>query len=210
MKKNERREIKSLFFYGRKEITMSNALRIIKYSEECFSADIHAGILALEKRAWPAIPASRYPEDPALFVCAFVLLVEDVVVSHAAIYQKEVQLAGEYYLAYGVGEVVCDERYRCKGYTTMLLRSVYDFIDMQQADLTIFTCSPARVALYTRIGWEWKKDAVLIGGSKQQPFRSDELGLCVLMKLHSPRALENEAGFVKGQLYLSLGPQRIW
>lgn len=189
---------------------MSNAVRIMKYSEDCFSADIHAGILALEKRAWPAIPANSYPEDPALFVCAFVLLVEDTVVSHAAIYQKEVQLAGEHYLAYGIGEVVCDERYRCKGYASMLLQRVYDFINTKQVDLTIFTCAPARVALYTRIGWEWRKDVVLIGGSIEEPFRSDELGLCVLMKLHSPRALENEASFVKGQLYLPLGPRRIW
>ena len=80
----------------------------------------------------------------------------------------------------------------------------------QSADLSLFTCVPERAALYGRAGWEPIPGACLVGGTREAPFRSGDLGLVTLGMFLSPRARERAADFAHADIVLELGRGQLW
>lgn len=80
----------------------------------------------------------------------------------------------------------------------------------QGADLSLFTCAPERAALYGRAGWEPIPGACLVGGTREAPFRSGDLGLVTLGMFLSPRARERAADFAHADIVLELGRGQLW
>ena len=80
----------------------------------------------------------------------------------------------------------------------------------QGADLSLFTCAPERAALYGRAGWEPLPGACLVGGTREAPFRSGDLGLVTLGMFLSPRAREHAADFAHADIVLELGRGQLW
>lgn len=80
----------------------------------------------------------------------------------------------------------------------------------QGADLSLFTCAPERAALYGRVGWEPIPGACLVGGTREAPFRSGDLGLVTLGMFLSPRARERAADFAHADIVLELGRGQLW
>ena len=80
----------------------------------------------------------------------------------------------------------------------------------QGADLSLFTCAPERAALYGRAGWEPIPGACLVGGTREAPFRSGDLGLVTLGMFLSPRAREHAADFAHADIVLELGRGQLW
>lgn len=80
----------------------------------------------------------------------------------------------------------------------------------QSADLSLFTCAPERAALYGRAGWEPIPGACLVGGTREAPFRSGDLGLVTLGMFLSPRAREHAADFAHADIVLELGRGQLW
>ncbi|WP_229106660.1 hypothetical protein [Paenibacillus sp. 1001270B_150601_E10] len=83
-------------------------------------------------------------------------------------------------------------------------------MDRSSPDLSIFRCKPALVPFYTRGGWEPISEAVLVGGIRQAPFRSDSLGLTVMARFHSDNAKQNRETFERADIYLDLGEGQLW
>lgn len=80
----------------------------------------------------------------------------------------------------------------------------------QSADLSLFTCAPERAALYGRAGWEPIPGACLVGGTREAPFRSGDLGFVTLGMFLSPRAREHAADFAHADIVLELGRGQLW
>ena len=71
-------------------------------------------------------------------------------------------------------------------------------------------CAPERAALYGRAGWEPIPGACLVGGTREAPFRSGDLGLVTLGMFLSPRAREHAADFAHADIVLELGRGQLW
>ena len=54
------------------------------------------------------------------------------------------------------------------------------------------------------------KDACLVGGTRERPFRSDRLGLTVMVRFFSSRAILHRADFDGADIWIELGENQLW
>jgi hypothetical protein len=74
----------------------------------------------------------------------------------------------------------------------------------------LFTCDPEIADLYLRAGCQVLAGAVLIGGTRDDPLRSDSLGKVVLVRFPPGRPDQADA-FAHGDIELYPGPiDRLW
>lgn len=91
-----------------------------------------------------------------------------------------------------------------------MIRRAADFISACAPDVSLFTCEPGRVGFYQRGGWRAAKDTCLVGGTRERPFRSDRLGLTVVVRFFSSRAILHRADFDGADIWIELGENQLW
>ncbi len=117
------------------------------------------------------------------------LLVEDGrVLAALDILSKPIEHAGETYAASGLSTVVTDEALRGRGYGRILVTAAREAIEASGADLGIFTCDRELGPFYESAGWEIVPGAVLVGGTPDDPFPSDQWDKVTLARFFSERA----------------------
>lgn len=65
-------------------------------------------------------------------------------------------------------------------------------------------------AFYTKCGFEPIPGACFIGGTKEKPFRSDELGLVTMMRFVSEESRACEKDFENTDIIFELGEGQLW
>lgn len=135
---------------------------------------------------------------------------EEQVLCHIVIRRQQLFHKDCRYLVYGLSEVVTHPGFRGQGLGTTLIRKASLFIEKQGADLSIFTCKPSLVPFYSQGGWAAVPGACLVGGTKEQPFRSDRLRLKTMIQFYSPHAKKHKKDFEKSDIFLELSPQQLW
>ena len=84
-----------------------------------------------------------------------------------------------------------DEAYRGQGHGLRLVRAARRTMAELGRDLGIFTCDTELAGFYRRAGWQLLPGTVLIGGTPEQPFPSDQFDKVTLGSLFTdarPRA----------------------
>ena len=186
-------------------------MTLVQYPQERHGAELEKLILALEDTAWPGSSESgRFPSEPDTYAASFVWLENDMAVCHAGIRKCVFTHRGREYLAYGLSEVVTHPRYQNQGLASKAVERAAQFIKDQRPDVSIFTCEEKRVPFYTRGGWEAVPGACLVGGTKERPFRSDELGLVTMMMFLSDEGRRRRAELEHGDIFLELGENQLW
>ena len=168
---------------------------------------VRAQISALQEQAWPSDDgaARGVLNDPELRPLSVVLAVDGLVVSALDILSKPLEHAGRRYAASGLSAVVTDQARRRRGYGTQLAAAALRLIAAGGADVGIFTCDPPLQAFYEGAGWQPLPGAVLVGGSRDEPFPSDQLGKVVLARFFSERARAGAETFARARLELYPG-----
>lgn len=167
--------------------------RLALYPQEVCGAAIERAILDLEATAWDRTPGETFPSAPETHAASFVLLEGERAVCHVGIRRARLLHRGQSYAVCGLSEVVTHPLRRGQGLATALcLRA------------------PERAALYGRAGWEPIPGACLVGGTREAPFRSGDLGLVTLGMFLSPRAREHAADFAHADIVLELGRGQLW
>ena len=97
------------------------------------------------------------------------------VLSALDILSKEFEHAGERYAARGLSAVVTDEALRGRGHGRTLVGAAREQIRASGADLGLFTCERSLAPFYESAGWSMVPGAVVVGGTPDDPFPSDQL-----------------------------------
>jgi aminoglycoside 2'-N-acetyltransferase I len=174
---------------------------------------VRTQIVDLREQAWPSHEGGGrgVVHDPALRPLTVALSVEGVVVAALDFLSKNIDHAGQRYAASGLSAVATDGDYQHQGYGSSLVRAAGALMARAGADLGIFTCDPPLRAFYEGAGWDVLPGSVLIGGTPDEPFPSDQFGKLVLGWFFSPRAKANAHRFVAAHIGLYPGTiDKLW
>src|SRR4051812_19358041 len=171
---------------------------ILVHAQDELPAALLAQIRALDQQAWPAAPgvAARTPRhDPALRPVSMTLVADGRVLASLDILSKDIEHAGERYAARGLSTVATDQALRGRGYGRRLASAAREAIGASGADLGIFTCDRPLGPFYESAGWSIVPGAVLVGGTPDAPFPSDQWDKVTLAAFFSAKARRGAPGF---------------
>ncbi|MFF0344446.1 GNAT family N-acetyltransferase [Kribbella sp. NPDC004875] len=153
-------------------------MRIERYPEADVPSDLRRQVLLLQDDAWPgtSTPVDTLVHDPALDPLSVLLTDEGVVVSALDVLRKPLQHAGSSYLAGGLSTVVTRADRRGAGHGHRLVTAARAVMIELGLDLAIFTCDRGLGPFYGRAGFRVLPGTVLVGGTEDNPFPSDQPG----------------------------------
>lgn len=151
--------------------------------------------------------------DPALLPVSMILVDEDVVLAALDILRKPLTHAGTTFEAGGLSTVVTRADLRGRGYGHRLVTAARSAMIDQGLDLGIFTCDRALQPFYEAAGWHHLADTVLIGGTPDDPFPSDQPGFhkVTVAAFFTRRAQESQPAFRHARIALHPGTiDKLW
>ncbi len=164
-------------------------------------------VVDLHAQAWPG--SGEDGHDPALRPVSMLLIEEGVVLAALDVLSKQLEHDGADYAVSGLSTVVTDVRWRGRGHGRTLVSAARQAIVAGGADLGIFTCDRPLQAFYESAGWSALPDAVLVGGTPQSPFPSDQFDKVVLATFCTARAVAAAAAFEHARIGLYPGDRDL-
>ena len=148
--------------------------------------------------------------DPAPRPLSMLLVDDGRVLSALDILSKDITHLDRRYAASGPSTVVTDVAHRGKGHGWRLVEAAREAIEASGADLGIFTCNPLQ-AFYERAGWQVLVDTVLVGGTPEAPFPSDQFEKVTMARFFSERARDRAETFIGRRIELYPGEiDKLW
>ncbi|MET9268401.1 GNAT family N-acetyltransferase [Kribbella sp. NPDC003557] len=154
-------------------------MQVESYPEAAVPPALRAQVHELQNQAWPSDPpppADAPVHDPALHPLSMLLVDEGLVVAALDVLRKPLEHGGTTLQAGGLSTVVTRETLRGRGYGHRLVAAARDAMADLRLDLGLFTCDRALQAFYESAGWQHLAGTVLIGGTPDDPFPSDQPG----------------------------------
>ncbi|HEU5269126.1 MAG TPA: GNAT family N-acetyltransferase [Jatrophihabitans sp.] len=185
------------------------APRISRFRQAELPDGLRAGQLRLHRQAWPETEDTGH--DPALDPVTMLLLDDGDVLAALDILSKQISHRGRTYAASGLSAVVTDEAVRGRGYGLELVRAARRTIAELGRDLGIFTCDAELAGFYVQAGWQLLPGTVLIGGTPEHPFPSDQFDKVTLGAFFTPHARSHATEFEHARVELFPGSiDRLW
>ncbi|MFB9432272.1 GNAT family N-acetyltransferase [Streptoalloteichus tenebrarius] len=199
-------------------------MRILSFPEAETPPELRDQVIELQHEAWPGEavippldPAERggrvVTHDPALNPRSMLLVDDGVVLAALDILTKEIAHAGQHYRAGGLGSVVTRRSVRGRGYGRRLVTATRETMAASGLDVGVFTCARPVRRFYESAGWHLFPGAVLVGGTREAPYPSDQphLDAVVMGDFFSPRARENHLSFHNARIELYSGEiDKLW
>jgi GNAT superfamily N-acetyltransferase len=187
---------------------------ILTYAQDDLPVALRDQVLALHRQAWPPAGLARAAgpaHDPALHPVSLTLVLDGRVLAALDILSKQLEHAGERFAASGLSTVVTDEALRGRGYGRRLVAAAHATIAAGDADLGIFTCDRPLGPFYESAGWTILPGTVLVGGTPEAPFPSDQWDKVTLASFFSDRARGAAERFVDARIGLYPGAiDKLW
>jgi GNAT superfamily N-acetyltransferase len=189
-------------------------VRVVFFPENEVPHELRMQTVMLQDQAWPSEgPPDIAPwHDQSLDPLSVLLLDDDDrVVSALDILSKQIAHRGKTYSASGISTMVTDSRFRGHGYGRMLATAAREMMESSGADLGIFTCDSYLQRFYEAAGWQQLPGAVLIGGTPEAPFPSDQFDKVTLGCFFSATARDAYPDFVGARIELFSGEiDKLW
>lgn len=188
---------------------------ILTFDQDALPIELKSQVLAILEVAWPTgrdiEERLHRPLHAPRNAPACMLLVEGgSVLAYLAIPTKTIEHAGVTYRVAGLSSVATHPNRLRHGYGATLVTAARERISGSGADLGIFTCDPPLVPFYEGCGWTQTPATVVVGGTRERPFRADELGKRTMMRFFSSLAQEHRADFADADVYLDLREGDLW
>jgi aminoglycoside 2'-N-acetyltransferase I len=189
--------------------------RIAIFAAADTPAEYRTQIDAMECDAWPSDPANSTTggHDPRLNPTTVVLVADTTVMAALTILSKTLVHAGDEYRAGGLSAVVTLRSARRQGHGARLVETVRGLMSDHGFDLGLFTCDRSLCSFYERAGWEVLPDTVVVGGTPDAPFPSDQPGFdkVAFGGFFSDRARADRQSFDGARIGLYPGPiDKLW
>ena len=182
---------------------MARARTVGIWPEREVPAELRHQVLAIRDDTWPDLGDKHH--DPALDPVTMLLLEGDVVVAALDVLSKPIEHAGETFAASGLSTVITATDRRRRGHGAELVRAARAKIENEGADLGIFTCDTPLRGFYERCGWEVIPGAVLVGGTREDPFPSDRFDKVVLASFFTDHGRRHASTFQGARIELYPG-----
>jgi aminoglycoside 2'-N-acetyltransferase I len=172
----------------------------------------------MQEEAWPSADPAEAADlgpvhDPALRPLSMLLLEDDTVLSALDVLFKPIVQGGEELSAAGLSTVVTPRARRGRGYGRTLVTWAREALPALDVDLGLFTCDRSLEDFYRACGWELLPGTVLVGGTPDQPFPSDQPGFdkVTLGAFFTPKAIAARASVIDARVLLYSGLiDRLW
>jgi GNAT superfamily N-acetyltransferase len=161
-------------------------------------------VIQEERKIWPTEPLSWNPITIILFNEHKNIV--GLVIVQSAYCQVDLNI----YKVSGIGSMVINKNYRNRGYGRILFKRADQIIKKNKNDFGVFTCDDSLVSFYSIYGWNAYKKAVLIGGTKEDPFNSKEIGKATILKPFSSYAEKNWESISSSEIFIELGYKKLW
>ncbi|SEL04558.1 GNAT family N-acetyltransferase [Streptacidiphilus jiangxiensis] len=192
-------------------------MHIVRFAEADVPSALRAQALALQEQAWPGEPgeADDSAHDPALRPRCLLLVDGDgadaTVLASLDVLTKEIEHAGERWTASGLSRVVTDRARQRAGHGRALVSAALADLRADGVDLGLFTCDRPLRAFYASAGWQELPGTVLVGGTPEAPFPSDQWDKVTMGAFLTPRARAASAHFEHARIGLYPGPvDKLW
>ncbi|MFI6767928.1 GNAT family N-acetyltransferase [Streptomyces sp. NPDC050355] len=212
-------------------------VQLLTFPEAATPPELRRQIHALHDEAWPPADDPAEPRtdasttatadddqphhDPALHPVAMLLVDNGTVLAALDILSKPIVHAGHHYRAGGLSAVVTRRAARGQGHGRHLVAAAHKAmtgsdlgLDLDlDLDLGIFTCDRPLQHFYESAGWHALPGTVLLGGTPQAPFPSDQPGFdkVTMADFFSPAARRDRTAFHHTRLALYPGDiDRLW
>lgn len=193
-------------------------MQILSFPEAATPADLRVQVREIQEQAWPSesrpdVPVDTLTHDPALRPLSLLLVDEGTVLAALDILFQEIVHAGQRFSAGGLSTVVTSKQARGRGYGRQLVAAARERMIAQGLDLGLFTCDRPLQAFYESAGWRVLPGAVLIGGTRQAPFPSDQLGFdkVTMSDFFSAAGRQAQASFHHSRIELYPGEiDKLW
>ena len=211
-------------------------MHIESYAEAAVPLPLRHQVHALQNQAWPAdLPSPTPPtsaskpsspptppieaaadelvHDPMLHPLSMLLVDDALVVAALDILRKPLHHAGTTFQAGGLSTVVTRANLRGRGYGHRLITAARDTMIDLHLDLGIFTCDRPLQRFYESAGWQHLPNTVLIGGTPDNPFPSDQPGFdkVTLAAFFTPAATQAAPTFPNTRIPLHPGNiDKLW
>jgi aminoglycoside 2'-N-acetyltransferase I len=188
-------------------------MQLVSFPEAEVPLDLRMQVVALQHQAWPSgRPPDPAPwHDPVLRPLSVILVEEGRVLAALDILSKALVHHGQTYAASGLSSVVTDRDARRQGHGHTIVEASRGMIEASGADLGIFTCDRDLQAFYERAGWHHLPGSVIVGGTPERPFPSDQFDKVTMASFFSPKARASADAFVGARIDLYPGEiDRLW
>lgn len=188
--------------------------RIVRFAEHEVPPHLRVQALALQEQAWPSAPGEvdDPAHDPALAPYSLLLVdAEETVLAALDVLTKEFTHAGERWRASGLSRVVTDRARQRAGHGRTLVAAALAEIRASGVDLGLFTCDRPLRDFYASAGWQELPGAVLVGGTPDAPFPSDQWDKVTMGAFLTPRARAAAPRFADTRIGLYPGSiDKLW
>src|SRR6185503_18621548 len=147
-------------------------MQLLCYPEAEVPEPLRRQVLRLRAQAWP--PDGDDFHDPALRPLSMLLVSDGALRCALDVLSTTIVHRGSTYAASGLSTVVTDQAYRGAGHGRQLVMAAKALIAGSGADLGLFTCDRPLRRFYESAGWTTLAGAVLVGGTREDPFPSDQ------------------------------------
>ena len=192
-------------------------MQVLSYRESRVPADLREQVRRMQNQAWPpdesATDGGDDGHDSALRPLSMLLVDDGAVLASLDILFKEIVHAGRRWNACGLSTVVTRQDVRGRGYGRRLVVTAREALPSLAVDLALFTCDRNLQGFYEGAGFHILPGTVLIGGTPEQPFPSDQPGFdkIALAALVSPAARAGRALFEHAHIELYPGEiDKLW
>lgn len=187
-------------------------MHIVSHPGNAVPGFLRAQVIALQEREWPAEgDASHRGRDPTLNPISLLLVDREVVVASLDILSKDIEHRGLRFSASGLSTVLTDPTRRGQGYGRRLVEAAREFLEASGVDLGLFTCDRQLAAFYVRAGWPELPGAVIVGGTPDEPFPSDQFDKVTLALFCTEHGRRHASSFGNSRIELYPGTiDKLW
>ena len=195
-------------------------MEIKSFPEASTPLEFRAQVVALQEEAWPgdepasaAAGALALTHDPTLHPVSMLLVDGATVLAALDILTKQIVHDGQTYHAGGLSTVVTSKAARGRGHGRQLVVAAHAAMIAGNLDLGVFSCDRPLQSFYESAHWQYLPGAVLVGGIRNAPFRSDQPGFdkVVMGDFFSAEAKSHQSAFTHRAIEVYPGKiDKLW
>jgi GNAT superfamily N-acetyltransferase len=163
-----------------------------------------AQIVSYQRIQWPQIHERRNRiwecNDVNRDFVHFVLVDNEILISHASVNWRDVTFQSQRYSVWGVSSVFTYPAFRKGGFASKVVSAASDFIREGPGDVAMLFTGQPLIGFYTACGWEHAPNARIFYGEAQNPTAKTDNA--IMMRFISDRGRKAREAFTRDECFV--------